>query len=85
MKEIKIPTDVLQDKTLSEGAKIIYGIIFTYQVDTGGYFDLSNKQISQMISKSCPSVSRYIRELTDKQYLKLISFDYVTRKLDLIM
>lgn len=72
---IVITTELLLDKRVSPNAKLVFGVIANLS-NQRGYCFASNEYIGELIESHAGSVSRYIHELIEFDYL--IRFDEVT-------
>lgn len=64
-----LPSAVMYDKKLSDGAKILYAIILSL-ANNKGLCDATNKYLSDLTSKSERTISYQIKELLDGDYIK---------------
>jgi DNA-binding transcriptional ArsR family regulator len=65
-----IPSAVMYDKKLSDGAKILYAIILSL-ANNKGLCDATNKYLSDLTSKSERTITYQIKELLDNDYIKV--------------
>jgi hypothetical protein len=72
---IVVTTELLLDKRISPNAKLLFGVIANLS-NQRGYCFASNEYIAELIEVHAGSVSRYIHELLEFQYL--IRFDEIT-------
>jgi hypothetical protein len=67
---IKIPMVVVTDKELSSSAKCLYGYIDLFSIKKG-YCYASNEYISNCFGLSKRSITRLIKLLIDKDYIRI--------------
>ncbi len=65
---IMLPEFILQDETISDGAKLLFGIT-TALSSREGYCFCTNRHLSAMLRKSTRSITRLIGELKDRSYI----------------
>ena len=66
MKKIEVPENLLDDTSISDGAKIMYLKVLRL-ADKAGYCEATNKQLDG--SETGRSASRYVQELINAGYL----------------
>lgn len=64
-----LPSAVMYDKRLSDGAKILYAIILSL-ANNKGLCDVTNKYLADLTSKSERTINYQIKELIDNNYIK---------------
>ena len=64
-----LPSAVMYDKRLSDGAKILYAIILSL-ANNKGLCDATNKYLGDLTSKSERTINYQIKELLDNEYIK---------------
>jgi ribosomal protein S18 len=67
MSYIAIPDPILFSKSLSDGAKLLYGLVKRY-VDIGECF-ATNAHFAEILNCSESSIKRYLRELVSQGYI----------------
>lgn len=64
-----LPSAVMYDKKLSDGAKILYAIILSL-ANNKGLCDATNKYLGDLTSKSERTIKYQLKELIDNDYIK---------------
>jgi len=65
-----LPSSVMYDKRLSDGAKILYAIILSL-ANNKGLCDATNDYLGDLTSKSDRTIKYQIKELLDNNYIKV--------------
>ncbi|MCR5623586.1 MAG: helix-turn-helix domain-containing protein [Treponema sp.] len=65
---IMLPEFILQDETISNGAKLLFGITVALS-SREGYCFCTNSHLSGILRKSTRSITRLIGELKDRSYI----------------
>lgn len=65
-----LPSAIMYDKKLSDGAKILYAIILSL-ANNKGLCDATNKYLSDLTSKSERTITYQMKELVDNEYIKV--------------
>lgn len=65
-----LPSAVMYDKKLSDGAKILYAIILSH-ANNKGLCDATNQYLADITSKSERTIKYQIKELIDNEYIKV--------------
>lgn len=65
-----LPSAVMYDKKLSDGAKILYAIILSL-ANNKGLCDATNTYLADITSKSERTIKYQIKELLDNNYIKV--------------
>lgn len=65
-----LPSSVMYDKRLSDGAKILYAIILSL-ANHKGLCDATNKYLCDLTSKSERTIKYQLKELIDNEYIKV--------------
>lgn len=65
-----LPSAIMYDKKLSDGAKILYAIILSL-ANNKGLCDATNKYLADVTSKSERTINYQIKELLDNNYIKV--------------
>ena len=65
-----IPSAVMYDKKLSDGAKLLYAIILSH-ANNKGLCDATNQYLADLTSKSERTIKYQIKELIDNEYIKV--------------
>lgn len=65
-----IPSDVMYNKKLSDGAKLLYAIILSH-ANNKGLCDATNQYLADITSKSERTIKYQIKELIDNEYIKV--------------
>lgn len=64
-----LPSAVMYDKKLTDGAKILYAIILSH-ANNKGLCDASNEYLADLTSKSERTIKYQIKQLIDNEYIK---------------
>lgn len=64
-----LPSAVMYDKKLTDGAKILFAIILSH-ANNKGLCDATNEYLADLTSKSERTISYQIKELIDNGYVK---------------
>lgn len=65
-----IPSAVMYDKKLTDGAKILYSIILSH-ANNKGLCDATNLYLASLTSKSERTIKYQVKELIDNNYIKV--------------
>ena len=65
-----LPSAVMYDKKLSDGAKLLYAIILSH-ANNKGLCDATNQYLADLTSKSERTIKYQIKELIDNEYIKV--------------
>lgn len=65
-----LPSAIMYDKKLSDGAKILYAIILSL-ANNKGLCDATNKYLADVTSKSERTINYQVKELLDNNYIKV--------------
>src|SRR5690554_6271524 len=65
-----LPSAVMYDKKLTDGAKILYAIILSH-ANNKGLCDASNQYLADLTSKSERTIKYQIKQLLDNNYIKV--------------
>lgn len=65
-----LPSAIMYDKRLSDGAKILFAIILSL-ANHKGLCDANNKYLCDLTSKSERTIKYQLKELVDNEYIKV--------------
>lgn len=65
-----IPSAVMYDVKLSDGAKIMYALILSL-ANNKGLCDATNEYLSSLLKKSDRTITYQIKELVERKYIKV--------------
>ncbi len=65
---IKIPIALLTDTNVSSSAKLLYGLLVSYQE---GYCYANNSYLADKLNIGTRAITRLLKELSDNNYIKM--------------